>query len=343
MRKVLVILNNRGTGGAERIAETVAKELDLAIFYLTEHLATNKYVTFTSNIIFGTKSSNYKINFKIISNLIAYCKNEKIEILYPQLGISLFYSIIAKLTIPRLKIIYHEHGEILYNRQLQFFMKFVSVFISKIIVVTNELNSSFKSVDKSKITCIENFIDNRFFLNTIHIKNKIFTLGFIGRLTEVKGIDILLSALQRMQFPWVLNIAGEGPCLKMIIESKERLKKYGSINILGFTDTLAVLQQCDLLVSPSRSESFGLTIAEAMASGVPVVSSNLHSLESFVINNKSAITFESENAHQLAEKITAVSNNDYDLSNITQQAKAIVAKFSHKNFFTKLNEVIQNV
>jgi glycosyltransferase involved in cell wall biosynthesis len=105
------------------------------------------------------------------------------------------------------------------------------------------------------------------------------TLIYIGRLVELKGIDILLEAVSeiRREIPAVkVHLVGDGP---------ERARVYKKILDLGIKDNvvlhgyvseqekIALLRRAGVYVSASRFEGFGIPVIEAMATGaVPVIS-----------------------------------------------------------------------
>jgi glycosyltransferase involved in cell wall biosynthesis len=97
-----------------------------------------------------------------------------------------------------------------------------------------------------------------------------FLVGAVGRLHPSKGMDVLISAF-RASAPATaaLVILGEGPQRADL----ERLCAGDSrIHLPGYrADVYPCLQDLDLFVSPSREESFGLAILEAMSTGVPII------------------------------------------------------------------------
>lgn len=116
------------------------------------------------------------------------------------------------------------------------------------------------------------------------------TVGFLGRLSEDKGIVTLLeaAALLRRTDPgaFVFRIAGES---RFVAEDKAdrlatALKAAGEdVQVLGWQDTGEFLASVDVLAVPSHvAESFGLVAAEAMASGVPVAVSEAGALPEVV-------------------------------------------------------------
>lgn len=104
-------------------------------------------------------------------------------------------------------------------------------------------------------------------------------VGTVGRLIEAKGIDRLLHA-----WPDVieavpdarLEIVGDGPMRRGLEELAGRLGVDPSVSFLGYrADPLPAYRRFDVAVFPSRWEGFGLTVAEAMATELPVVASDI--------------------------------------------------------------------
>jgi glycosyltransferase involved in cell wall biosynthesis len=114
------------------------------------------------------------------------------------------------------------------------------------------------------------------------------TLGYVGRLSEEKGLHYLISALPQVKktFPEVkLLIAGSGE----MEESFRELAKDRGVDsctlFLGFQkNPFEVMRQIDLLVLPSRTEGCPIVLLEAMAMGVPVIASNVGGVPELVTN-----------------------------------------------------------
>lgn len=103
------------------------------------------------------------------------------------------------------------------------------------------------------------------------------TAAFLGRLYPVKGLPMLIHAWARVRPPnWVLKIAGpdEGGHQRAIESAIHGAGVQDSVSLVGAVHGDAkrqFLEQVDLLVLPSYSESFGVVVAEALAHGVPVL------------------------------------------------------------------------
>lgn len=103
------------------------------------------------------------------------------------------------------------------------------------------------------------------------------TMLFLGRLHEVKGLDLLVEAWRRVQpSNWRMRVVGpdEGgyrSYLQQLID-QAGLQSTWSINgpAVG-AEKWAALAKADVLILPSHSENFGIVVAEALAAGVPVI------------------------------------------------------------------------
>lgn len=103
------------------------------------------------------------------------------------------------------------------------------------------------------------------------------TALFLGRLHPVKGLDILLSAWAKIRpLNWKLVIAGPGEDGYDSFLKREagRLDIMDTVDFSGPVigkEKQNMLCNADLFVLPSRSESFGMAIAEALGAGLPVL------------------------------------------------------------------------
>jgi glycosyltransferase involved in cell wall biosynthesis len=108
----------------------------------------------------------------------------------------------------------------------------------------------------------------------LHIPPDAHLVGTVCRLQAVKGLPILLKAVERM--PVHLVIAGDGPeraYLASLIQARrlgDRVQLLGSC--LEVPELLAAL---DVFALPSTSESFGIAVAESLLVGTPVVATDV--------------------------------------------------------------------
>lgn len=100
----------------------------------------------------------------------------------------------------------------------------------------------------------------------------------MGRIDPIKGLESLLAALALLDGRWRCTIAGAGPAayLATLRDTAARLGITDRVAFIGHVDQVAreaLLATADVYVCASHTENFGQSIAEALASGVPVVAS----------------------------------------------------------------------
>ncbi len=116
-----------------------------------------------------------------------------------------------------------------------------------------------------------------------HAANRTFTIGYIGRLVEEKGVQLLLDAAAQLEDSnWQIRVTGGGPQRGALEAWVKRLGLGARVQFcdwLPSSEMPGAYQVVDALVLPSMTrpnwkEQFGRVLIEAMASGVPVVGSD---------------------------------------------------------------------
>lgn len=199
------------------------------------------------------------------------------------------------------------------------------VAISKSVCHDIEMRSGIKC-------CI---IENGIVVNNIkHInykwvnnKSKTYRIVQVSRLMlPKKGQDILIKAMSiliRKGYNIELSLIGIGESeteIKRVIKS-ENLEK--QVHFLGLKNRNYIydhLCEYDLFVQPSRNEGFGLTVAEAIASGIPVLVSNIEGPMEIIKNGIYGVFFKSGNVQDCAEKIEYIINNKYNVDSIANRS-----------------------
>ena len=156
-------------------------------------------------------------------------------------------------------------------------------------------------------------------------------LGILTRLADFKGVDRLLRAFAhlRADFPNTrLLIAGDGP-------ERARLEALASglpVDFLGYMDDLeSFWSRVAVFVSPTRRETFGLAIAEAMAHGRAVAASNLPAIRSFLEPEVNGLVFEPEDESQMVAQMRRLLSDQELRHRLGNRAReTIVSRFSEE-------------
>lgn len=150
--------------------------------------------------------------------------------------------------------------------------------------------------------------------------DKNYLILFVGRLVVYKGIEYLIESMQYIENASLI-IVGSGPLEKPLKNLISKLNLETKIKIIPEVeeDTLHdYYKNCDVFVLPSinKTEAYGIVQIEAMACGVPLVSTELGTGTTFINQNGiNGIVVPPSNAKELAEAVNRILG-DHQLSQI---------------------------
>ena len=130
-------------------------------------------------------------------------------------------------------------------------------------------------------------------------------LFFAGNLSKRKGADMLPSIMKQLGDGYLLLIAS-GQKQGSLMGSKNII----NLGRLSLERLVEVYNICDIFLTASRLEGFGLSVAEAMACGKPVVATNCSSLPELVVDGKGGLLCEMDNVKDFAEKISILADDE---------------------------------
>lgn len=131
---------------------------------------------------------------------------------------------------------------------------------------------------------------------------------YVGRLEPRKGVGVLISAMKHVE--GTLLIAGTGSILPLLKEKAKRLGVLNRTRFLGHVEHSKLPKlyaASDVFVLPSLSEAFGIVLLEAMASGVPVIGTNVGGIPEII--DGCGILTRPGDPKELASAINSVLNN----------------------------------
>lgn len=165
----------------------------------------------------------------------------------------------------------------------------------------------------------------------------------VGRFSrQHKGFDLLIEAFHlfsKKNQVWKLDIVGEGVEEELY---KSLIKKYSledRVTIHPFTNNIqAYYSKAQVYVLSSRWEGFGLVLVEAMAHGLPVVSSDLPTSKE--IMGDFGLYFKNGDFEELAERLEEATHIDW--SKKSQEAFEIAKRFDIRNIINRWKDLIEN-
>ncbi|QCU73928.1 glycosyltransferase family 4 protein [Pseudoalteromonas distincta] len=133
---------------------------------------------------------------------------------------------------------------------------------------------------------------------------------FVGRLSEEKGIDVLLNAWANINLP--LKLIGTGP-FKGVLKNNTQ----NNIEYLGLKDkpeVLELIKNADFVVMPSTwYEGLPMVLIESFCCGTPALVSNIGSMQEVVTAEVSGLHFEVGNSSDLQNKVQWIINNPAEI------------------------------
>lgn len=192
-------------------------------------------------------------------------------------------------------------------------------------------------IDK-EIHVIPNFVDAKRFYksNKEHFKKMLAPRGerilaHVSNFRKVKRVEDVIKMFQKVhdKIPSRLLMIGDGPERQQVEDLCHKLGICNDIRFLGKQEQMEeILSIADLFVLPSESESFGLAALEAMACGVPVISTNVGGLPEININGKTGFLSPIGDVDDMAKNALAILEDETVLKTFKKAAMANSKRFS---------------
>ena len=232
-------------------------------------------------------------------------------------------------------------------------------FANRVIAVSQRMadvlaDSAYR---QSLMTTIHNGIDLRTVAATraradvrreLGVDDHTIVIGTAGRLSPVKGHDVLLRAarlvLERDRNV-VFVIAGAGPLQQPLSDFASRLRIDSAVRMLGARhDVHDLMAAMDIFVLPSLNEGLPMAILEAMAAGKPVIASAVGGIPEVVQPRVSGLLVPPGDARALANACLELVSNPEQLQRMGAAGRRIAhGKFSHEHNGRALMETYRRV
>jgi len=191
-------------------------------------------------------------------------------------------------------------------------------FYDFVIAISGGILKEAVNYGAKKVIKIPILINLSPFLDLEPSENKNPVLLYVGHLKKIKGIDNLIKVLHSLKkenkFVPKLLIIGDvtHPKDELFFRELKTLSQGLDVEFLGripYQELPKIYQRADIFVSPSLSEALGMSIMEAMASGLPVIASNLSGPRELVEDGKTGFLVEPGNFKALKEKLILLLEN----------------------------------
>lgn len=352
--RVVQLIDSLEVGGAERMAVNYANAL-LKKNEFAGLVATRKEGSLKEQVNSDVKyfflQKQRSIDVFAVVRFRKYLIENKVEIIHAHSS-SFFLAVLVKLTLPRIKIIWHDHygkrsnESFKENKVLIFF----SMFFSSILVVNLQLkNWSQKNMKCSRVIFIPNFTTLSEDTNAVtKLKG---TDGkrivFLANLKNPKNHILILRVfleLKLKELGWTLHLIGKdyfndySEVLKDFIKSnflENHIFLYGEKN-----DIVNILSQSDLGVLSSTEEGFPVTLLEYGLQALPVVSTNVGYCSHVIKNEINGLVFDPSSIKEASEQLSKMIDDDTLRQKFgTELKKSVLENYSENVIINKLVSV----
>lgn len=326
MIKVLLIANYKpSVGGISGQVEILSEKFDLSIFNTKQNNLLRLFLPFLLLI----KGFKYKI-FHIHG-----CSGLGFFPIF--IGV-----IVGKLLKKKIIITYHGGGLKEFIEKKPKFGKFFLMQADKLTVPSTFLQKILKEFKINSIL-LPNVIRNDNVL--LKQRNKITPIFVTTRSLEtIYNIFLAIDAFNEIvvSYPEAkLYIVGDGS-LRKELEKHVKDKKIRNVRFVGRvsnTQIGEILNEADIYINPTRADSFSVSMFEAFACGLPVISTNVGAIPNFIKDGFNGYLIESNNVNQLVEKIKIVLNDQVKTKNLIKNGYETFQKYTWEKLKVKYQKL----
>jgi glycosyltransferase involved in cell wall biosynthesis len=364
--RILQISSAQSFGGGERHLADLAKglvarghEVYVALRSRSSLIAELKGVSRQNFITLPLRNS---LDVKSARDLSRLVSKNNIQIVHAHMARDYPLAAYAVRRNPRSRLIVTRHVLFRLNRLHRITLSKAARVIAVSKAVASQLQTD-NLVSAEKISVVLHGIDTgrfvrtkaefnrRQFLDVWNLSEGSQLVGTVGELSPLKGQEEFVGAAAQVlrQFPKTyFIIAGidhseRNTNQKRLERMIEELDLSNHVKVVGWLDDLPQLYSAlDVFVSASHTESFGLAIAEAMASSAAVVATETEGARELITEDETGLLVPIGNVDALASKIVRLlANEDERIRLGTTAQQTAVAEFSLERMITETEKIYE--
>ncbi len=236
------------------------------------------------------------------------------------------------------------HKEFDFYRSTRFLKYFINntyfLSVSKKLAKNNlgEINYYNKRLKIITATSNLEYIAN--YCHEYEKNNECINIGTIGRLSWEKNFEDVIYIASKLKYICKkkinISIVGDGPERKKLKELIEEMELSDTVFLLGamnFKDISSYLFDLDIYIQTSITEGSPLTIKEAMAASLPVISTNVSGIPELITDGKNGFLIKKGDSDAFVNKLN-------DIINMSGEKRKIVGKKGQKSILEKYSTKI---
>lgn len=309
---------NRG-GGTEHMTQLLANELankEFDVYVLSKSDKNEPLFYLLDEKIHYSALDNKKYRGKLslvkdILLLCCYIRKNKIDVLV-NVDVSLgAFSLPLKILCPSLKQVFWEHFHVGYdvdNKRMEMLRKKALLYGDCYVTLTKQdaVDVKNKYMSNCKITTIPNICE--FSYEDSRYDDQSRMIISVGNMLPVKGFDMALDVAKIVlaEHPdWKWEFCGDGIELPSLMEKVQNFGMQDKVMFSGRVNDIGEhYKKSAIFVMTSRSEGFGLVIAEAQSYRLPVVAFDVpYGPRNLITQNKNGFLVEAFDIDKMAEKV----------------------------------------
>lgn len=340
--KILHVLLSMGVGGAEKLVYDMILHMDHeqyqpSVCCLQQLGPLGEKLLQQGIPVFSTVRKQ-GFDFRLILWLRELIRSEQIDVIHAHQYTPMFYSVLASLRLP-VKIVYTEHGR-LYPERRHFKRYLSNPLLAKrvahLVSISHTTKAAMANYDNfplSRIQVVHNGVDCSVLglkvdkvakRKVLGIPEDCRIIGTAARLDSIKNLPMMFRAFKRVldvQPDTCLLIAGTGPQEDELKQLTKELEIAEQVKFFGLRfDLPEIYQLYEVFLLSSRTEGISITLLEAMASGVPVVATDVGGNSEVVSHDKNGFLVCADDDRSMAEQIVTLLRNSEKSAAISRAA-----------------------
>lgn len=303
--------------------------------------------------VINTSKTNFISNMLSTINMVTSLLKHRINLIHVVDPVAYRFTAVASAFV-RTPMVFHYHYP--YKKEgLEWFFKRLpkpKVMLFCCDAIQRKMEISLRKVaPQSQFVRIHNGIDMNAFTFSINQENDVTDVAILGNLQERKGhIDFLqMASVVKDKGNFRFHIIGDdvqGEHRKKILQEKCQALDISDVVIFhGFVDQVQnLLSKMDILICASYEEAFPLNILEAMAMGIPVVSTDVDGIPEAVKHSTTGYLIKPGDIHGMANFTLQLTKDRVKYEEIANQSFAMVKEqFSTEQFGVKFDKFYQSL
>lgn len=309
------------------------------------------------------RSPTSKYNYGAYKKLKRLIQEKKYEIVHTHTPVASMCTRLACRNMKNVRVMYTAHGfhffkgAPLKNWLLYYPIEYwLSRYTDVIITINKEdfdrANREFKAksvryvpgvgLDIKKISQVA--VDKLEKRREIDVGESSFVILSVGELNKNKNHETVIRAIAKLNNPNLYYvICGQGNLESYLRNLSKKLRVEKQVKLLGYRKDIAdICKAADVFAFPSRREGLGMAALEAMASGIPIITSNVHGIVDYSIDGVTGYNYDPTDVDGFAESFTLLETKLEKRLEIGNSNLESVKRFDLNNVLITLSDIYKD-